>query len=150
MVCTGTRQKADKTGQKADMDEIDGKRGGRPSFGQRLRERRKALGLTQLEVALSVGCAEATIQKIEADARRPSRQMAQLLAEALGVPAEERAAFVLFARTGATADGSDMGVTRSGGAVASNVPMLLRPFFGREKELAAVRGFLLGEGVRMV
>ncbi|MFL5731689.1 MAG: ATP-binding protein [Chloroflexia bacterium] len=133
------------------MEEVGGKSGPMPSFGQRLRERRKALGLTQLEVALSVGCAEATIQKIEADARRPSRQMAHLLAVTLGVPAEERPAFVIFARTGSLPEAAVPGVGRTAaGAGTTNMPLLLRPFFGRERELASVRDFLLSESVRMV
>lgn len=43
------------------------------SFGYWLRRRRKALDLTQDELARLAGCALDTIKKIEADARRPSR-----------------------------------------------------------------------------
>src|SRR5919201_3135425 len=100
------------------------------SFGQRLRERRKALGLSQLEVGLRVGCAEATVQKIESNARRPSRQMAHLLAETLSIPPDDRPAFVEFARTGvppASASGTPRRI--------SNVPGPLTPLLGRETEL---------------
>ena len=45
------------------------------SFGYWVRRRRKALGLTQAELARRVGCAEVTIQKIEADERRPSARL---------------------------------------------------------------------------
>ena len=41
------------------------------SFGRWLRQRRKALDLTQADLADQVGCSVITIQKIEADARRP-------------------------------------------------------------------------------
>ncbi len=68
------------------------------SFGQWLKARRKALDLRQWDLADRIGCAEATIQKIETDQRRPSRQVAQLLADALAIPPGERAAFIAFAR----------------------------------------------------
>jgi transcriptional regulator with XRE-family HTH domain len=44
------------------------------SFGGWLKERRKKLDLTQAELANCAGCTAATIRKIEADERRPSRQ----------------------------------------------------------------------------
>jgi predicted ATPase/class 3 adenylate cyclase len=68
------------------------------SFGRWLQRRRKALDLTQEELAQRVGCAAETLRKIEADARRPSRQIAQRLAEALELPEAERAAFIQAAR----------------------------------------------------
>ena len=52
-------------------------------LGRWLRQRRKALDLTQADLAQLVGCAPVTIQKIEGGDRRPSKQMAQLLADCL-------------------------------------------------------------------
>jgi WD40 repeat protein/transcriptional regulator with XRE-family HTH domain len=69
------------------------------SFGQIVRERRRALDLTQAELARRVGCATVTIRKIEYDSLRPSQQIAELLAKSLAIPLEERAAFVRLART---------------------------------------------------
>ena len=68
------------------------------SFGDWLRRRRKALDLTQVALAGRVGCAVVTIQKIEAGARRPSRQIAERLAHQLAIPAQDRAAFLHAAR----------------------------------------------------
>ena len=68
------------------------------SFGYWVRRRRKALDLTQAELAQRVGCAEVTIHKIEADERRPSSQIAELLAEHLRIPPAERATFLQRAR----------------------------------------------------
>ena len=68
------------------------------SFGAWLRQRRKALALTQAEVALSAGCTAATIRKLEADERKPSWQLAELLATALAVPDEQRMTFLHAAR----------------------------------------------------
>ena len=67
------------------------------SLGYWIRRRRKALDLTQARLAQQVGCAVATIKKIEADERRPSRQMAERLADCLSLPLEERAAFLRVA-----------------------------------------------------
>jgi len=68
-------------------------------FGSIVKERRRALDLTQAEMARRVGCATVTIRKIEYDALRPSQQIAELLAKALAIPLEERSAFVRLART---------------------------------------------------
>ena len=77
-----------------------------PQFGQWLKKRRRVLDLTQAELAQRIPCAVITLQKIEAGRRRPSKQMAERLAEHLGLAAEERPAFVRFARMEPDADGS--------------------------------------------
>lgn len=68
------------------------------SFGYWVRRQRKALDLTQAALAHKVGCAPITIRKIEADERRPSRQMARRLAEALLVPETLHESFIASAR----------------------------------------------------
>src|SRR5687767_4301304 len=68
------------------------------SFGSWVRRRRKALALTQPELARRVGCAVITIQKIEADQRHPSRQIAERLADQLAIPTDERTVFLQAAR----------------------------------------------------
>lgn len=70
------------------------------TFGQWLRQRRKSYDLSQENLADRVGCVFETIRKIEAGRRRPSRQLAELLAKHLGVPAEQLDDFVQFARMG--------------------------------------------------
>src|SRR5918911_310137 len=62
------------------------------SLGQWIKRRRKACDLTQDELARRVGCSLETIRKIEADARRPSRQIAERLADPLGLAPDERLA----------------------------------------------------------
>src|SRR5215213_10011313 len=71
---------------------------GNASFGYWVRRRRKALDLTQDELARQVGCALSTIRKIEADERRPSRQVAERLAALLELTAQELPAFLKAAR----------------------------------------------------
>src|SRR5262249_50753942 len=68
------------------------------SFGAWVRRRRKALDLTQDALARRVGCALSMIRKIEADERKPSRQVAALLASALEIPTAEREQFLHAAR----------------------------------------------------
>lgn len=68
------------------------------SFGATVRRRREALRLTRGALAARVSCSEATIKKIERDERRPSPEVAALLAEHLLVPAGERDWFQLWAR----------------------------------------------------
>ena len=68
------------------------------SFGRRVRACRRDIGLTQEELAHRVGCAPITLRKIEHDDLRPSIQIAELLANALAIPLEERADFVRLAR----------------------------------------------------
>jgi len=78
------------------------------SFGYWVRRRRKALDLTQEALARLVGCAEVTIKKIEADERRPSRQIAERLAVSLQIAPADRAAFMRAARGELAADRLDV------------------------------------------
>src|SRR5215475_14196996 len=68
------------------------------SFGYWIRRQRKALDLTQQTLANKVGCSVAAIKKIESDERRPSRQIAERMAEVLGVPDGQREVFLEIAR----------------------------------------------------
>ncbi|MEZ4617893.1 MAG: helix-turn-helix transcriptional regulator [Caldilineaceae bacterium] len=68
------------------------------SFGEWLRQRRKTLDWSQALLAQRAGCTAAMIRKIEADERKPSWQLAELLATVLGIPADRQTAFVQAAR----------------------------------------------------
>jgi WD40 repeat protein/serine/threonine protein kinase/DNA-binding XRE family transcriptional regulator len=63
------------------------------SFGYYIQRRRKAMDLTRAELAARVQCSHETIKKIERDERKPSRQIAELIADALILPADERNLF---------------------------------------------------------
>jgi transcriptional regulator with XRE-family HTH domain len=121
------------------MDQTD-------SFGYWVRRRRKALDLTQAQLARHLGCAVITLQKIEADERRPSRQMAELLADRLAVPDSERAAFILSARGERSID--RIPLATSPVAVETppphqhNLPAPPNTFVGRERALFDVRRLL--------
>jgi predicted ATPase/transcriptional regulator with XRE-family HTH domain len=68
------------------------------SFGNWVKRRRKALDFTQQELAQRVGCSVSLIFKIESDGRRPSRQVAELLASQLEISPEQRSLFLKVAR----------------------------------------------------
>jgi len=68
------------------------------SFGEWLIKRRKTLDLTQEELAERAGCSASALRKIESGERRPSKQLAGLLADALEISAEEKPTFIRVAR----------------------------------------------------
>lgn len=68
------------------------------SFGHWVQQRRKALGLTQAQLAAQVGCAVVTLKKIEQDLRKPSQELSELLADHLMIAPTERTHFVSAAR----------------------------------------------------
>lgn len=74
------------------------------SFGIWVRRRRKALDLTQAALSERVGCAEVTIRKLEAEAFRPSREIADRLASCLEIPPDDRELFIQVARAERSVD----------------------------------------------
>ena len=68
------------------------------SFGGWIQSRRRALNLTRADLATSIGCAAVTIKKIERNERKPSRQMAELLAKYLAIPRLDQDRFMQMAR----------------------------------------------------
>src|SRR4051794_41124367 len=70
------------------------------TFAQWLKRSRRRLDLTQEELAARVGYANPTLQKIERGVRRPSRELAERLAETLAIPEHERPRFLQLARVG--------------------------------------------------
>ena len=115
------------------------------SFGYWLKRRRKALDLTQEALAGRACCSGYAIRKIEADERRPSRQLAERLADAVGVPDSERDDFVEAARsTGQSrplrVDATPLSPASSSAHGAPHKPAQERPeptaFVGRSEELA--------------
>src|SRR5215468_46529 len=119
----------------------------RASFGQWLKQRRKALDLTREELAQKIGCAANTIYKIEADERRPSQQIAALLAEHLNIPPDERAAFIQFARGETDEAAVPWGTPFH---PPTNLPAPPTLLIGRDEDVAAVRKRLVREESRLL
>ena len=72
------------------------------TFGRWLKQTRQQRGIGPTQFAELIGCSTITLLKIEAGERRPSRQIAELMAEQLNIPADEMEAFVAFARRAGT------------------------------------------------
>lgn len=109
------------------------------TFGRLVREKRRTLDLTQEELAHRVGCAPVTLRKIEYDSLRPSVQIAERLAMALGIPLEERAAFVHTARASLRPDKAPTPTTTPAPAPEE---IGLEDLSGR-----AIRGYALGDRI---
>lgn len=117
------------------------------SLGQWIRKRRKALDLTQGELAKRVGCSLSLIFKIEADERRPSRQVAELLAKHLEIPSDQRDLFLKVARqekavdeTGSLSTLSETMHVPTSQHISPNLhlPLPLTSIIGREHELRSI------------
>jgi predicted ATPase/DNA-binding XRE family transcriptional regulator len=107
------------------------------SFGKRLKELRRGMDLTQAEFAHRVGCSANMLRKLESGERRPSRALAERLAQVLELPAPGRAEFLREARA-----------TR-----ATRQPMVPAPLtrlIGREDLLRAVCQSVLRPEVRLL
>lgn len=127
------------------------------SFGTWVKRRRKALDLTQQGLAKQIGCSPSLIFKIESDERRPSRQMAELLAEKLDIPAEQHSLFLKTARQEKSPDSLDAipPLSRFEPASApephhSHLPVSPTPLIGREHELSLIPKQLLEPSCRLL
>src|SRR6187455_2654941 len=124
------------------------------SFGHWLRARRRALDLTQQDLARRVGCAVITIQKLEADERRPSRLLAERLNDCLMIASEERAAIIRLARAEPYSDSVSAEVMerplRAPQSLPTNLPAPLTRLIGRKQDLAALRNALLRDETRLL
>lgn len=128
------------------------------SFGYWLRLRRKALDLTREALADRVGCSLSTIRKLEEEERRPSTQIAELLAEIFKIPTTERTAFLRFAR-GDWRSAPSLGDEEAPWRVStpalpqqprSNLPATFTSLIGRDKDIAAVHDYLTHPDIRLV
>ena len=112
------------------------------TFGEWVKKRRKKIDLTQKALANLVGCSLSAIGKIETNERRPSHQIAELLAIHLEVPPEERALFIKIARGEGGIkrlnDASNRSEVLSAAPASffspSNIPVSPVPLIGRQQE----------------
>lgn len=111
------------------------------AFSEWLKQQRKALDLTQRELASQVGCSSVLIAKLESGQRRPSKQITTRLAQVLAIPQEQRAYFSLQAR--GTSIPSQL---RS----RFSLPSPPNPLIGRDCELERLLTLLQDPSVRLV
>jgi predicted ATPase/transcriptional regulator with XRE-family HTH domain len=148
-------------------------------FGRWLSRQRKALDLTQEDLAERTGCSLSLIQKIEMGNRRPSKQVAEVLADFFHIPTAEREAFLHFARghqdeRQKTKDEGMVNLDPSPSGVGhlpihnlhietrtvtgrqakvehpNNLPIQLTSFVGRAIELPRIRDLMLTAEVRLL
>ena len=123
------------------------------SFGAWVTRQRKALDLTREQLARRVGCSVPGLRKIESDERRPSRQMAELLADCLQIPLEQRPTFLRVARGQLRAERLPATGYVPGGGQSRPAPGLPRPptpLIGREPELATLNRLLCDPQCRLL
>ncbi len=121
--------------------------GERQSFGVVLRRFRVAAGLTHETLAERAGLGARTISDLERGvSRAPRAETLNLLVEALGLSAEQRSDLLVAARPELEAAAPVSAST----AAPGNLPAELTSFVGREREVEAVRGFVLRDDVRLV
>lgn len=120
------------------------------TFGEWLRQSRDELRLTREEFAKRVGCSVAMLRKIEDGERRPSTQIAGLIANCLDVPTADRPTFVKVARGELRVDRLFSIAQRISGpkayptpsAARINLPVIPTPLIGREHELGELSQLL--------
>jgi predicted ATPase/DNA-binding XRE family transcriptional regulator len=127
------------------------------SFGYWVRRQRLALDLTQAELARQVGCATVTISKIERDERRPSRQLAQLLAAKLAISADQHQEFLAAGlgdratdRLPLATQPARLHAPPADSRTMSSLPVPLTPFVGRQRELLLLEKRLADRACRLL
>ena len=119
------------------------------SFGYYVRRRRKALDMTQRQLAEVAGCALVTLKKIETDQRRPSPAMAARLAGCLALTEAELPAFMAAARGYAPVDILAAPHPPTLFPPRDFVPAATSPLLGREAEIDTLLD-LLGTEARLI
>jgi tetratricopeptide (TPR) repeat protein/transcriptional regulator with XRE-family HTH domain len=113
---------------------------------ERLAQRRKALGLTQEDLAELLGVERSTVVRWERGETEPLPWIRPKLAATLRVSADRLEELLTTAPTGSTA-GADAGQRQDPGtAVLRQLPAAVPDFTGRAAELAALTGILDGAG----
>ena len=109
------------------------------TFGEWLNHQRSLRRLTREEFAKRVGCSVSTLRKIEYGQRRPSAQIAELMANCLDVPLEERSTFVRVARGELSVERlhreSKPVSTTNVSPLKTNLPIFPTPLIGRAREV---------------
>jgi len=123
-------------------------------FGEWLQQQRKHRRLTREDFASRVGCSVAMLRKIEFGERRPSTQIAKLIANVLEIPPAEYEMFVHVAR-------GELGVDRLEhvfdqahqsdiSPLHENLPILPTPLIGRTREVDELSRILIDPQCRLL
>ena len=129
-------------------------------FGEWLLQQRNLRRLTRGEFANRVGCSIAMLRKIEDGERRPSTQIAELIANALEIPPTEHETFIRVAR-GELATNRithlsnltqipNISPPQKSAISRNNLPVLPTPLIGRIHELDELNRLLQDPGCRLL
>jgi predicted ATPase/DNA-binding XRE family transcriptional regulator len=134
---------------------VEGRMDEEQSFGDWLRNERKKRDISQQELAERIEVSYETVRKIEKGNRRPSKQVAELIAREFSVPIEQLEDFVLFARQGRHLTGRGSVLTYTATPAPAQRPRSILPsppttFVGREREVEQLRELLLADLPRLV
>jgi transcriptional regulator with XRE-family HTH domain len=131
---------------------------GPSTFGEWLRQRRSELHLTREQFARRVGCSVSALRKIEDGERRPSDQIAELMANGLNIPPSERGMFVNVARgewsvdrlASLAASIASPSVLSAATTPRANLPIVPTPLIGRQREVAELTHLLRDPHCRLL
>lgn len=132
-------------------------------FGEWIKLRRRALDLTQEELGRRAGCTVFALRKIESGERRPSKQLAELLATPLQIPSKDRSTFIKVARGELSVDRlnlvdplpapiPDLGIMnkKPDPSRGEDLPVPTNPLLGRIKELSSLEALLSNPECRLL
>ncbi len=117
------------------------------TFAQWLKRLRAEQDLTQEKLAERIGCATPTLRAFETGRRRPSRAMAERLADCLAVPGPDRAEFLRLARLPPEAQPAR---PSPAAAPRPNLPAFGTALIGRGAETRQLVEMLQERGCRLV
>ncbi len=128
------------------------------TFGEWLRRSRNELRLTRDEFAERIGCSVSALRKIEDGDRRPSVQIAELMANCLNIPPAERSTFVKVARGELSVDRlpplskpiASPSVSPASTTPRTNLPVLPTPIIGRQREVQELSQLLRDPQCRLL
>ena len=114
------------------------------TFGQWVKQQRKALGLTQDNLAQRVACSKSMINKIEGDLRSPTKPMLELLALHLKISQADYEHFVHLAQPHLLVEPDELlhkdsaSVVKALPKTSKGQPVPITPLIGREREVESV------------
>ena len=127
------------------------------TFGQWVKQRRKTLGLTQVELGGLISCSAVMVKKIESDQRRPSIRITRLLARHLKITPQERSSFMRLAHPDLPPEQieeiASPYIQPPNGPVKQRVTNLQTPLtllIGRAQEVSSICTLLMAPNVRLV
>ncbi|MEZ4867186.1 MAG: helix-turn-helix domain-containing protein [Caldilineaceae bacterium] len=128
------------------------------TFGRWVKRLRAEQDLTQEMLSELVNCSPVTLRSFEIGKRRPSRELAERIADVLAVPPAEREEFLRLARLPVEGQGATPATPEPNGQRAPNptptfhatLPPVIGPMIGREAEQNALCTLLLDDSNRLV